>query len=77
MNKQIRKELRQLKTQKSFLENKLRYNVKELDFYNWLEAKDEKQKTIEYLDITWIEYAELTERIKGLQHDLKYWKLVR
>jgi hypothetical protein len=76
MNK-IKQELRQLKKEKTFLENKLRYSVKELDFYNWLEQKDEVKKTINYLDMTWNEYAELTERIKQLQDNLKNWKLVR
>lgn len=77
MNKQIRKELRQLKTQKSFLENKLRWGVNDLNFYEYLNAQDEKQKTINYLDTTWVEYAELIERIKALKNDLRYWKLVR
>ena len=77
MNKEIRKELRQLKKEKSFLENKLSWSVKELDFYNWLEEKDEKQKTINYLDITWVQYSDIVERIKALKHDLKHWKLVR
>ena len=77
MNKEIRKELRQLKKEKSFLENKLSWSVKELDFYNWLEEKDEKQKTINYLDITWVQYSDIVERIKALTHDLKHWKLVR
>ena len=77
MNKQIRKELRQLKTQKSFLENKLRWSVNDLNFYNHIEANDEKQNTINYLDMTWSEYADIIERIKALKHDLQHWKLVR
>ena len=77
MNKQIRKELRQLKTQKSFLENKLRWSVNDLSFYNHLNANDEKQKTIQYLDMTWSEYADIIERIKALNHDLRFWKIVR
>ena len=77
MNKQIRKELRQLKTQKSFLENKLHSGVNDLNFYDYINENGEKQKTINYLDMTWLEYAELTERIKALEHDLRYWKLVR
>jgi hypothetical protein len=77
MNKQIRKELRQLKKQKSFLENKLRWAVNDLNFFHEFEQKDDEQKTINYLDITWNEYAELTERIKALQHDIRHWKLVR
>lgn len=77
MNKQIRKELRQLKTQKSFLENKLRWSVNDLNFYNHIEANEDKQKTIDYLDITWCEYADIIERIKALKHDLQHWKIVR
>ena len=77
MNKQIRKELRQLKDRKVFLENKLRWSVNDLNFYNHIEANDDKQKTINYLDMTWVEYAELTERIKALKNDLQNWKLVR
>lgn len=75
--KQIKKELRQLKTQKSFLENKLRWSVNDLNFYDYLNANEEKQNTIQYLDMTWLEYAELIERIKALKHDLQHWKLVR
>ena len=77
MNKQIRKELRQLKTQKSFLENKLHWSVNDLGFYNHINANDEKQKTIDYLDMTWSEYADIIERIKALKHDLQHWKIVR
>jgi hypothetical protein len=77
MNKKIRKELRELKKQKSFLENKLRWAVNDLNFYEHLNAQDEKQKTINYLDISWVQYDEITERIKALKHDLRNWKLVR
>jgi hypothetical protein len=77
MNKQIRKELRQLKKEKSFLENKLRWAVNDLNFFHELEQKDDEQKTINYLDISWVQYAEITERIKALKYDLRNWKLVR
>ena len=75
--KQIRKELLQLKKEKSFLENKLRWGVNDLNFYNNIEANEEKQKTINYLDITWVQYSDIVERIKALKHDLQNWKLVR
>jgi hypothetical protein len=75
--KQIRKELRQLKKEKSFLENKLRWAVNDLNFYNHIEANDEKKKTIKYLDVSWVQYDEIIERIKALKHDLRNWKLVR
>lgn len=75
--KQIRKELRQLKKEKTFLENKLRCGVNDLNFFHEFEQKDDEQKTINYLDITWVQYDEITERIKALKHDLRNWKLVR
>jgi hypothetical protein len=77
MNKQIRKELRELKKQKSFLENKLRWAVNDLNFFHEFGEKDDEQKTINYLDISWVQYDEITERIKALKHDLRNWKLVR
>lgn len=76
MNKQVRKELRELKTKKSFLENKLRWGVNDLNFYEHANAQDEKQKTINYLDITWIEYDDIIERIKALKSDLRFWKVM-
>lgn len=82
--KQVRKELRELKVKKSFLESMLRWRVNDLDFYNHFYQKtkeslykNEMEKTINYLDMTWNEYAELTEKIKALKHDLRHWKLVR
>ena len=75
--KQIRKELRQLKKEKTFLENKLRWAVNDLNFFHEFEQKDDEQKTINYLDISWVKYAEITEKIKALKHDLQNWKLVR
>ena len=75
--KQIRKELRQLKKEKTFLENKLRWAVNDLNFFHEFEQKDDEQKTINYLDISWVQYAEITEKIKALKHDLQNWKLVR
>jgi len=75
--KQIRKELRQLKKEKSFLENKLHWGVNDLSFYDLFNFEIEKQKTIEYLDISWVQYDEIAERIKALQSDLRIWKLVR
>ena len=42
-----------------------------------MNANDEKQKTINYLDMTWCEYADIIERIKALQNDLQHWKIVR
>jgi hypothetical protein len=77
MNKQIRKELRQLKKEKSFLENKLRWAVNDLNFFHEFGQKDDEQKTIKYLDISWVQYDEITERIKALKYDLRNWKLVR
>lgn len=77
MNKEIRKELRQLKKEKSFLENKLRLAVNDLNFFHEFEQKDDEQKMINYLDISWVQYDEITERIKALKHDLRNWKLVR
>ena len=82
--KQVRKELRDLKVKKNFLESMLRWRVNDLGFYNHFYQKTkenmyktEMEKTINYLDMTWCEYAELTERIKALKHDLQTWKLVR
>jgi hypothetical protein len=84
MNKQIKKELRQLKDRKSFLENNIHWRVNDLNFYGNLykdykleSYKQETEKLIRYLDMTWNEYSELTERIKELQNDLRHWKLVR
>jgi hypothetical protein len=84
MNKQIRKELRQLKSRKVFLEKNIHWRINELNFFGLLyeehkleSYKQETQKLINYLDMTWNEYDELTERIKQLQDNLKNWKLVR
>ena len=84
MNKQVRKELRKLKEKKAFLENNIHWKVNDLNFYSCLyeehklfSYKYETQSIINYLDMTWNEYAELTERIKALQHDIRHWKLVR
>lgn len=76
MNKEIRKELRQLKKEKTFLENKLRWGVNDLNFFHEFEQKDDEQKTINYLDITWVQYADITERIKALKNDLRFWKVM-
>ena len=51
MNKEIRKELRQLKKEKSFLENKLRWAVNDLNFFHEFEQKDDEQKMILYIEL--------------------------
>lgn len=77
MNKEIRKQMRILKKEKKFLENVIHWRVNDLNFFNHINAKDEVIKTINYLDITWQQYAELCEKIKALQKDDRTWKLVR
>jgi hypothetical protein len=70
MNK-IKKQLRQLKDEKSFLETKIKWSVNDLQFYNHFNYFDERQKTINYLDITWIQYDELNKKIKEIKRSLK------
>lgn len=82
--KQVRKELKGLQVKKRFLENALRWRVNDLGFYNHFYQstkenmyKTEMEKTINYLDMTWNEYSELTEKIKALKYELQNWKIVR
>jgi hypothetical protein len=75
--KEIRKEMRLLKKEKKFLEKVIHWRINDLNFFNHISEKDEVIKTINYLDITWVQYAEITERIKTLKDNLKNWKLVR
>ena len=77
MNKEIRKQMRILKKEKAFLEKVIHWRVNDLNFFYHLNAKDEVIKIINYLDITWGQYAELCEKIKALKKDNSIWKLVR
>jgi hypothetical protein len=60
-----------LKKEKTFLENVLYWKLNDLNFYNQFNYIDEKQKTINYLDTTWIQYDELVRVLKELKRDLK------
>jgi hypothetical protein len=71
MKKQMKQMIKKLKGEKSFLENKIKWSVNDLQFYNHFNYFDERQKTINYLDMTWLQYDELNRKIKELKRDLK------
>jgi hypothetical protein len=71
MKNKIKEMIRQFKDEKTFLENAIHWKVNELNFYNHYNYNVEKQKTINYLDITWNQYDELKRKIKELKRDLK------
>jgi hypothetical protein len=71
MRKEMKKRIKDLKNDKKFLEKVLFWRVNELRFYDHFNFLDEKQKTINYLDTTWIQYDELVRVLKELKRDLK------
>ena len=77
MKNLIKEMIAQFKNEKTFLETKIKWGINDLQFYNHFNYIDERQKTINYLDITWNQYDELNTKIKELKRDLNGWKLVR
>jgi hypothetical protein len=71
MKKKIKEMIKQFKEEKTFLENAIHWKVNELKFYDYYNNIVEKQKTINYLDMTWEQYDELNRKIKELKRDLK------
>jgi hypothetical protein len=71
MKKQIKQMIKKLKDHKTFLENKITWTINDLVFYDHFNYLDERQKTIDYLDMTWLEYDGLNKKIKELKKDLK------
>jgi hypothetical protein len=71
MKKKIKEMIKQFNEEKTFLENAIHWKVNELKFYDHYNHIVEKQKTINYLNITWEQYDELKRKIKELKRDLK------
>jgi hypothetical protein len=71
MRKEMKKRIKGLKKEKTFLENVLYWKLNDLNFYNHFNYIDEKQKTINYLDMTWEQYDKLIRVLKELKRDLK------
>jgi hypothetical protein len=71
MKKEMKKTIRGLKKEKTFLENVLHWKVNDLNFYDHFNYLDERQKTINYLDMTWEQYDSIVRKLKELKRDLK------
>jgi hypothetical protein len=71
MKKQIKQMIKKLKDQKTFLENKIKCSVNDLGFYDYFGYTNERQKTINYLDMTWEQYDLIVRQLKELKRDLK------
>jgi hypothetical protein len=71
MKKEMKKTIRGLKKEKTFLENVLHWKVNDLNFYDRFNYLDERQKTINYLDMTWEQYDSIVRKLKELKRDLK------
>jgi len=71
MKKEMKKTIRGLKKEKTFLENVLHWKVNDLKFYDHFNYLDERQKTINYLDMTWEQYDSIVRKLKELKRDLK------
>lgn len=71
MKKQMKQMIKKLKGEKTFLENKIKWSVNDLDFYNHFGYFNERQKTINYLDMTWEQYDLIVRQLKELKRDLK------
>jgi hypothetical protein len=71
MKKEMKKRIKGLKKEKTFLENVLHWKVNDLNFYDHFNYIDEKQKTINYLDMTWEQYDSIVRVLKELKRDLK------
>ena len=69
--KQIKDQMKQLKNDKKFLEKVLSMRVNDLRFYDHFKYLDERQKTINYLDMTWEQYDRVVRVLKELKRDLK------
>ena len=69
--KQIKDQMKKLKYEKKFLEKVLFWRVNELRFYDHFNFLDERQKTINYLDMTWEQYDKIVRVLKELKRDLK------
>jgi hypothetical protein len=75
--KQIKDQMKTLQYDKKFLEKVLFWRVNDLRFYDHFNYLDERQKTINYLDMTWEQYDRVVRVLKELKRDLKGSKLVR
>ena len=75
--KQIKDQMKTLQYDKKFLEKVIFWKVNDLKFYDHFNYLDEKQKTINYLDMTWEQYDRVVRVLKELKRDLKGSKLVR
>jgi hypothetical protein len=71
MKKQIKQMIKKLKDQKTFLENKIKWSVNDLGFYDYFGYTNERQNTINYLDMTWEQYDLIVRQLKELKRDLK------
>jgi molybdate-binding protein len=71
MKKQIKQMIKKLKEQKSFLENKIKSSVNDLGFYDYFGYTNERQNTINYLDMTWEQYDLVVRKLKELKRDLR------
>jgi hypothetical protein len=71
MKKEMKKRIKGLKKEKTFLENVLHWKVNDLNFYDHFNYLDERQKTINYLDMTWEQYDSIVRKLKELKRDLK------
>jgi hypothetical protein len=69
--KQIKDQMKTLQYDKKFLEKVLFWRVNDLRFYDHFNYLDERQKTINYLDMTWEQYDRVVRVLKELKRDLK------
>jgi hypothetical protein len=69
--KQIKDQMKTLQYDKKFLEKVLSMRINDLQFYDHFNYLDERQKTINYLDMTWEQYDKVIRVLKELKRDLK------